>query len=276
MHTSTFTTPIAFAVYNRPHTTRKVFGEIAKVRPRKLLVIADGPNSERRDDDDLCAQTRAVIEEIDWPCDVLTNYADKNLGCRQRVSSGLKWIFDHVEEAIILEDDCLPNQSFLWFCQELLDRYREDDRIFQISGTQFDLSKRQHAYSYYFQRSDTIWGWATWKRAWRFYDFQMNLWPEIRRGGYLRGWVNDPQSLAYYDDIFEKVYNGEVDTWAFQWVFSCLVNNGLSAMPKYNLVSNIGFGEHGTHTTDAKHPYASLPTRELSLPLEHPPCIVLQ
>ena len=113
-------TPVAFLIFNRPHTTQRVFAEIAKARPPKLLVVADGPRNDRPGEAELCAQTRAIIDQVDWDCEVLTHYADKNMGCKKRIASGIDWVFTQVEEAIILEDDCLPEASFFQFCEENL------------------------------------------------------------------------------------------------------------------------------------------------------------
>ena len=119
-------TPVAFLIFNRPDTTQLVFNEIAKARPPKLLVVADGARTNKSGEAELCARTREIINQVDWECEVLTNYSDSNLGCRARVSSGLDWIFKQVPEAIILEDDCLPDPSFFRFCEEMLARYRNE------------------------------------------------------------------------------------------------------------------------------------------------------
>src|SRR5665648_587346 len=159
-------TPVAFIIFNRPETTRRVFAEIAKARPTKLLVIADGPRATHPDDAEKCAVVRAIIDGVDWDCEVLKNYSDVNLGCKRRVSSGLDWVFDTVEEAIILEDDCLPHPTFFRFCEEMLAKYRDDKRIAMISGDNFQFGKKRTEYSYYFSRYTHIWGWASWRRAW--------------------------------------------------------------------------------------------------------------
>src|SRR5579871_4386735 len=164
------TTPVALIVFNRPDTTRQVFQEIRRVRPPVLLVVADGPRRDHPEDEQLCRETRAVAEEVDWPCQVLTEYSDVNLGCRHRPASGLDWVFSQVEEAIILEDDCVPHPSFFRFCSELLSRYRDDARIGTIAGTNVQGGRKRGGASYYFSKYPTIWGWASWRRAWALYD----------------------------------------------------------------------------------------------------------
>ncbi len=134
MEAFNLTTPVAFIIFNRPDTTSKVFEAIKQAKPKKLLVIADGPRINKPGEAEKCKQTRAITEQIDWDCEVLRNYSENNLGCRNRVSSGIDWVFENVDEAIIIEDDCLPNPSFFRFCQELLGKYRNNDEIFLISG----------------------------------------------------------------------------------------------------------------------------------------------
>jgi len=266
-------TPVAFIIFNRLDTTKKVFAEIAKARPPKLLVIADGPRADHPDDAGTCADVRAVINHVDWDCEVLTNYSDINMGCKRRVSSGLDWVFNTVEEAIILEDDCLPHQTFFRFCEELLEKYWDDERIAMISGDNFQLERKRTAYSYYFSRYTHIWGWASWRGAWENYDVNMKLWPEIRDGDWLEDWLGDRKSVQYWVKIFEKVYQGKIDTWDYQWTFSCWMQSALTILPNVNLVSNIGFGQEAVHTTD-KSKVTDMKTEAITFPISHPPGIL--
>ena len=158
--------PVAFIIFNRPDTTSRVFAEIARARPSKLIVVADGPRAEFPGEAELCARARAVIDAVDWKCEVVTDFSDRNLGCRARVSSGLDFVFSQVEEAIILEDDCLPHSSFFPFCESLLQKYRDEDRVMAISGDNFHRGCRYTDFSYFFSRFVHIWGWASWRRAW--------------------------------------------------------------------------------------------------------------
>lgn len=267
-------TPVAFLIFNRPDTTEMVFEEIRRARPPKLLVVADGPRSDKLGEAEKCKAARAIVERVDWPCDVLTNYSDTNLGCKRRVSSGLDWVFDNVEEAIILEDDCLPHPVFFRFCEELLERYRDDERIGMISGDNFQFGSKRTLYSYYYSHFYTIWGWASWRRAWKKYNVTMPLWPEIKNGGWLDDVLGDPKVVKYWEQIFESVYRGEINTWDYQWSFACFVNNYLSVIPNVNLISNIGFGGDTTHTSDTTDKRANLPTQEMFFPLKHPPHMI--
>jgi hypothetical protein len=169
------TTPVAFFIFNRPDTTEQVFSEIVRVKPHKLLVIADGPRSERQGEAEKCSQARSIIDRVNWDCEILTNFSEINLGCKVRVSSGIDWVFEHVEEAIILEDDCLPDPTFFRYCQVMLDHYRNDQRIGMISGDNFQNGIKRNMDSYYFSRYVHIWGWATWRNRWQnYYDVNIN------------------------------------------------------------------------------------------------------
>ncbi len=262
-------TPVVFIIFNRPETTKRVFAEIAKARPPQLLVIADGPRGGHPDDAEKCAAVRAIIDSVDWDCEVLKNYSDVNLGCKRRISSGLDWVFDTVEEAIILEDDCLPHPTFFRFCEEMLEKYRNDERIAMISGDNFQFSRKRTGYSYYFSRYNHIWGWASWRRSWDNYDVDMKMWPEIRDGGWLEDLLGEKKSFWYWKYKFEKVHQGKIDTWDYQWTFACWIQNALTIIPNVNLISNIGFGIKAEHTKD-KDKFAEMEIESMIDPILHP------
>ena len=265
--------PVAFFVFNRPDTTQRVFNSIREARPQILLLIADGPRDSHPADAGRCAAVRAVVDRVDWPCQVVKNYSDTNLGCRRRLSSGLDWVFTTVEEAIILEDDCLPHPTFFRFCEELLDRYRGDERVMMISGDNFQFGRNHTGHSYYFSRYTHIWGWATWRRAWRCYDVDMKQWLAIRTSTWLRDLLGDPSAIRSWNKIFDEVTAGKIDTWDYQWTFACWLHNGLAALPNVNLVSNIGFHEGATHT--AKNGlYGAMKVEPMLFPLVHPHTVV--
>jgi hypothetical protein len=264
-------TPVAFFVFNRPEPTRRVFSEIAKARPRTLLIVADGPRERRDGEAERCAEVRRIVEAVDWECTVLRNYAPANLGCRRRVSSGLDWVFAQCEEAIILEDDCLPDASFFPFCEELLGRYRHDERVMMISGDNFQEGRATSVFSYYFSGYAHVWGWASWRRAWNLYDVDMALWPVVRDGLFRD--LGDGVSEAYWREVFDRTASGEIDTWDYQWLFACAAQNGLTILPEANLISNIGFGAGATHTHQPNR-LAGLATSPMSFPLRHPPYVI--
>ena len=261
-------TPIAFIIFNRPDTTERVFAEIAKMKPMKLLVVADGPRANRQGEAEKVAATRAIIQGLDWECEVLTNFSDINLGCKRRVSTGLDWVFNQVEEAIILEDDCIPDPSFFQFCQEMLDLYREDKRVGMISGDNFHAIDRPC--SYYFSKYFHIWGWATWRDRWALnYDVDMKTWPKLKNSTELISMMGSSQPHNFWSKTFQKVFDGEIDTWDYQWVYANWVSNRVSIMPSQNLITNIGFGADATHTKN-KSPFANLQRYSLQFPLSHP------
>jgi hypothetical protein len=262
-------TPVAFIIFNRPGNTERVFNEIAKAKPPKLLVIADGPRAGRAGEAEKCSATRDIIDRVDWDCEVLTNYSAVNLGCKNRVSSGIDWVFKQVEEAIILEDDCLPDPTFFRFCQEMLAYYRHDNRIGMISGDNFQFGRKRGDASYYFSRYGHIWGWASWRRAWAHYDRDAAAWPDIREGNYLKGLVSGGSEYKHWSHAFQSVYDGNIDTWDYQWTLSLWASGMLTVLPNVNLISNIGFQPDATHTR-GESIYANLLTFPMEFPLRHP------
>lgn len=266
-------TPVAFLIFNRRDTTAKVFESIQQAKPPMLLVVADGPRPDRPGEAEKCAAARAIVEQVDWPCQVLTNYSEVNLGCKQRVSSGLDWVFETVEEAIILEDDCLPHPTFFRFCEELLEKYRDDERIMAICGTNLQFGQRRTEDSYYFSRYFHCWGWASWRRAWPYYDVDMKLWPQVREAGWLKDLLSESSAVKYWTGIFQAVYEGRINTWDYQRVFSHWTQSGLTVLPNVNMVSNIGFKTEATHTTE-NGPFGNIPVETMRFPLQHPPFVI--
>lgn len=266
-------TPVAFIVFNRPDTTQRVFAEIAKARPPKLLVVGDGPRVNRPGEADKVAAVRGIIDQVDWPCEVLTNYSEINLGCKIRVSSGIDWVFEQVEEAIILEDDCLPDPTFFRYCEELLIRYRHDLRISMISGDNFQQGHSRTDSTYYFSRYNHIWGWASWRRAWMSYDRNMQSWPAFRKAGWSEVILSGDGERKYWTEIFNSVHEGRIDTWDYQWLFASWMNRMVSIMPNKNLISNIGFGAGATHTTGPSI-YANMAISPVDYPMLHPTVVL--
>lgn len=251
-----FEVPIAFLIFNRPDSTALVFEEIRRIRPIKLLVVADGPRSDHPGEAEKCAKVRSVIERVDWPCVVLKNYAETNLGCKKRVSSGLDWVFEQVEEAIVIEDDCVPDQSFFSFCESLLAHYRYDERIMHIGGANFQGGITRGDGSYYFSRLNHVWGWATWRRAWKYYDVNMSSYPLFREHYHLDNILPHKGMSRAWSRSFSTVFANQMDTWDYQWTYAMWQQNGLSIIPNGNLISNIGFGSDATHTRDNANPFS--------------------
>lgn len=241
--------PILFIIFNRPDTTRRVFEAIRQARPSKLFISADGPRAHKAGESEKCAVTRAIVENIDWPCEVKRNYSEKNLGCKIGVSSAINWFFENVEEGIILEDDCLPNQSFFSFADAMLQRYRENEQVMLVRGTNLQFGKSIGDGSYYFSKSPHIWGWATWKRAWKKYDIEMSDLDAFVSSEKIYEIFSDKKIANFWISIFKHVRDGKIDTWDTQWAYTVIKSEGLAVVPNVNLIENIGIGSDATHTT---------------------------
>ncbi len=263
-------TPVAFIVFNRPDVTRKVFEAIRQARPQTLFIIADGARPHKAGEYERCTEVRKIVSEIDWECDVRTRFQETNLGCKRNVSSGISWVFEHVESAIILEDDCLPQPSFFRFCEELLERYKDDERIMQISGTNLQFGRTRGEASYYFSKYNSIWGWATWRRAWKNYDVDMKTFPDFMRSEQLQNILRDPQIQKKWQTDFQAMYEQKIDTWDYQWVYTIWSQRGMAVVPNTNLVTNLGFGADATHTTNADSLLNSMKSEDIEFPLRHP------
>jgi hypothetical protein len=255
-------TPILFCNFNRPILTKQVFASIRNQRPKTLFLSCDGPRADHPDDVANVMAVREILKAVDWACDVHTRFPEENLGCKHAISSAIDWAFEQTEALIILEDDCLPSASFYGYCHNLLDRFRNEDRVMMISGNNFQ-PRPTSSNSYYFSRWTHIWGWATWKRAWSTFDVDVSSWPQVRQSQQLMTLLSDPIEYAHWTQTFEAQHAGHIDTWDFPWMYAVWANNGLSILPERNLVSNIGFGEEATHTRDPESVLAGLPVHEL-------------
>ncbi len=255
--------PILFLIFNRPDVTKKVFEAIRKAKPRQLFIGADGYRSSKKGEKELCEQTRKIIEKVDWKCEVKTLFQKKNLGCRKGVSTAINWFFKHIEYGIILEDDCLPNKSFFKFQKEMLEKYKDDSRIMMVSGNNFQNDIKHGKASYYFSRLAHIWGWGTWRRAWKLYDAEMETFEKFKKEKHIENIWEDKEVQKTWMKTFQAVADNKIDTWDYQWAFTIMKNNGLSIMPNVNLISNIGFGEGATHTTSVESQLANMKVSSL-------------
>jgi hypothetical protein len=252
--------PVLLIVFNRPETTRRVFNAIRLARPRRLFVAADGPrmgiNEEVR-----CEEVRKIATCVDWECDLRTLFSETNLGCGLGPSTAIDWFFKHVEEGIILEDDCLPNQSFFKFCAMMLEWYRESDHIWHVAGTSYSTSGNED--DYHFSAYPFIWGWATWRRVWKYYDFDMRkLDMDQLETNIDRIFLTDSER-RYWKKHYRNIKNAIGDHWDYQWTATMWNHRGLAVLPKNNLVSNIGFGVDATHTTNNASNQANRKTIEV-------------
>ncbi|NEO31215.1 MAG: glycosyltransferase family 2 protein [Symploca sp. SIO3C6] len=263
-------TPVVLIIFNRPDTTEKVFEVIRQVKPPKLFVIADGSRVDRSDEAEKCAAARAIIDRVDWDCQVFKNYSNVNMGCKRRVSSGLDWVFNTIEEAVILEDDCLPHPTFFRFCEELLEKYRDDERVMTITGTNLLGEWKTNIQSYHFSYYFNCWGWATWKRVWQCYDVDMKLWsePEVKKR--IGDVIADKKQYFNRKRLLDAAYLGNNNSWAYQFFFMCLLYSGMSITPAKNLISNIGFSKEGTNTKVSNDQRANMPLQSMNFPLKDP------
>ena len=259
--------PVSFMVFNRPDTTAEVFRRIRRAKPPKLYLVSDGARKDRPGEQEKVEECRRLVEEgIDWDCRLVRVYADENMGCKMRMATGITRVFEEEEMAIILEDDCVPEEAFFPFLQENLLRYREDPGVMLVSGT-LNLPGFPMEHSYCFSRFASIWGWGSYRRAWALYDVHMSSWPEIREKRLLRKYFSMLEYQLFLRDA-EGVYSGRVDTWDMQWLLTVLVN-GTGIVPSANLIRNIGCGrEDATHTKDRFREIST--AGGLSFPLRHP------
>ena len=244
-----FQTPILFLIFNRPDTTKLVFESIKRIKPAKLYIAADGARKHKVGEDLLCKETRSIIDLIDWECEIKTLFRNENLGCKIAVSSAIDWFFENEEQGIILEDDCLPNESFYIYCETLLNYYASNERIMHISGNNFQDGNVRGNGSYYFSNYNHIWGWATWKRAWKAYTVDLSFLTETETETLIEKQFDTKKERLFWNNIFKKVINKTIGTWDYQWTYAVWKNNGLSILPNKNMIANIGFNNNGTHTS---------------------------
>jgi hypothetical protein len=265
-------TAVLFVVFNRPDTTKIVFEAIRKAKPPRLYVAADGPRKHKEGEAEKSKITRDIATQVDWECEVKTLFRDDNVGCGLGPSTAFDWFFSHEEEGIVLEDDCLPDPSFFWYCEELLEKYRHDTRVMHITGSNFQNGwQRDNDYSYYFSSYPHEWGWASWRRAWQLFDYQVKRFPEIQEKGYLDGYFTSKLEQKYRLSKITNTYgNDNANWWDYQWNFALHINSGLAIVPNVNLIENIGFGEDATHTLSTRDKRAENKAGSMPLPLKHP------
>jgi hypothetical protein len=263
-------TPILLIIFNRPLETKRVFAEIKKARPEKLYIAADGPRPDKDGEAKACQEATQITAEIDWPCVVKTDFPENNMGCLPRLSSAISWFFDNEEEGIIFESDCLPNQDFFTFCETLLEKYRDNEKIMHIGGNNFLFNKIKIADDYYFSRLPHIWGWATWRRAWQKYDQTMKDFPAFKDQKKINNIFKGYFARWGWQRIFSYMYEKKIETWDYQWTYAIFKNDGLCINPRVNLVSNIGFHSGAMHTRNKKSIFADVPAEPLEKIVKYP------
>lgn len=261
-------TPVLLIIYKRAERARRTLAKIAAANPPRIFVAADGPRTASEADE--CRATRQVVAEVASSANIVTTFADDNLGCGIRIHTAISWALQQTEELIILEDDCDPSPSFFRFCDDMLAHYRDDERVMHVSGDNFIGPSAAEPYSYYFSKYTHASGWATWRRAWQHFDWSISRWPELKAKGLLDAWHPDPYERQYWTAIYDRLHEGDRDVWDLQWNLACWSQSGVVAMPAVNLIHNDGFGPGATHTTE---PFDWPAAGELKFPLVHPPYI---
>ena len=263
--------PILFIIYKNPEITKKVFDKIRELKPEKLYISADGPKSNMISDCIEIIETRKITELVDWDCIVSRRYSDKNMGCKKAVSSAITWLFETEMEGVILEYDCLPDLSFFTFCEQLLEKYRYTEKIFSISGNNFDFITQHNKEisntidSYSFSNLSKIWGWATWKRAWDKFDITMNDFPHFYESQKIKSIIKGRRNQKYWNNKIKDVFEGRNNTtWGFIWLYTLLNNNAFCITPNVNIVSNIGFGSGATHAKDESSRFSNMQTKSIN------------
>jgi len=266
------TPPILLMAFKRPETTKKVFEKIREVRPKKFFFAVDGPRNEK--EKRLVDQVKELAKLVDWKCDFKTNFKKENTGLKEGLIDNITWFFDHVDEGIILEDDCLVDSSFFRFCREMLDKYREDHRIMHIAGSNPHRGWRRNNYSYYFSHYTYSWGWATWKRAWKKIEADNINYNKIKEKGYLKDIYPKWYERMYLKKGFNLVYSDKLKSWDHHWLFTSGANSLLSIVPNKNLVKNIGIGPDASNTKGKLNNELSLSSHKMNFPLNHPAFVI--
>ena len=252
-----FDIPVLFIIFKRLDTTKQVLAVLQKIKPAQLFIAADGPRNNITNEQEKCNNVRNyVINNINWDCKIETLFRNNNVGCGRNLFEAITWFFKNIEMGIILEDDCIPSLSFFSYCKELLIKYENNNRIFHIAGNN-PLTKNKSPFnaSYYFTRIQHCWGWASWRRAWKYYSYDINDLDIFIQNKIINKIFKQNYVQNYWFNIFRKMQNHEVDAWDYQWTYAIFKENGLCINPSMNLVTNIGFSNEATHTFDTNSIY---------------------
>lgn len=264
--------PVLLLVFKRPETTQTVFNAIRAAKPKRLFVGADGPRENRPDEALKVQAVRKIVQQVDWDCKVQYLFQEKNVGSKVAESTAISFFFEHVEEGIILEEDCLPDASFFQYCAVLLERYRHDARVMHISGNNFLFDKKIGDGSYYFSQVPLCWGWASWRRAWKLHDPDMRSYPEFKAQKRIDDIISDRhirrEYTRYYDECFKTG-----NAWDYPWSYTVMSNHGICISPNINLVANIGFGGDATTCANDSSLVANVTTGSMA-EMVHPAFMV--
>jgi hypothetical protein len=262
--------PVLLILYKRPETTRRVFAGIREARPARLYIAGNAPASNDEQELVSVQAARAIAEEVDWPCEVKKLFRTEHLRAKESITSSISWFLREEPEGIILEDDCVVSADFFGFAAAMLERYRDDERVFQISASNFQDGNRRGDGDYYFSRYNHIWGWATWARAWRHADVDLKKLDVKRFEELARKMIPRVLPRKYWMTMFRYIRSGKIDTYDYQWMISMWLQDGMSIIPNANLVTNIGFGDAATNTTAKSNPWANMAPEPLPGPWRAP------
>lgn len=269
-NSSAIQTPVLLILFNRFDTALQVIAQLRLAKVQRIYLFSDGPRTNRASESAILNEVQEkILAQIDWPCEIITRFEPKNEGPRLAIGKAITWFFEHEEEGIVLEHDCVPNQSFFHFCQELLTHYRHDERIMHISGDNFQFGNWRGDGSYYFSKLNHIWGFATWRRAWKQYDVAMKAYPEFREKGKVNTQIDFARGQKIWTDTFDKTFSGALQTWDYQWTFAMWLKDGFAILPNKNLVSNVGFDALALNTTNPNHRLANMETFDIK-DIAHP------
>lgn len=261
---ASFEVPVLLITYKRLDTTQKVLEKIAEVKPKYLFVSSNAPNPEKIDDSEKVFAVRSMIENrIDWPCELKKLYRKEHVGPGVSISSAINWFFQNIGEGIIFEDDTVPDVTFFTFCKAMLDKYRDESRIKIIGGINFQDGINRGDASYYFTRLCHIWGWATWKRVWDEYDYDLSTITRKDVTDAALKYFGSRRIAKEWGNIFDHLKNKSFDTWDYQLALSIWKNDGINIVPQKNLVTNIGYGQEAAHT-HLVDPFSNIPLESLS------------
>ena len=268
-------TPVLFIVFNRLDLTKRVFERIRQAEPAQLFIAADGSRPLKAGENQQCAELRAwLLGNISWNCEVKTLFRTQNLGCAEAVSQAITWFFSEVEQGIILEDDCLPHPSFFGFCEQLLHHHKHNPKVWSVGGSNFQHQRQRGQASYYYSQYATVWGWATWRRAWQYYDLYLSTLPQFKQNNTIAKVFTQEKLQQKWLKTFEEVHKKQHETWDYSLFFAQWQQGALAITPQKNLVSNIGFDSRAVHTTNPRAQKANLKTAEITQNLKHPKQLV--
>jgi hypothetical protein len=271
-----YSVPILLIAWRRPHEFSEVLNSLKSLAPSKLYIACDGPRPRNDQESCLVERTRSIpLDIINWTTDIKYLFQSQNLGCKLAVSTAITWFFNNESEGIILEDDCVPCEEFLLFCEHMLSRYRHDPRIWCISGSNFQGGVKRGDGDYYYSRYNHCWGWASWRRCWNHYDLSIRPWSYVLSHNLMHTLFPTKIERFYWRNVFNRLYTSNIpNTWDYQWFLTCLVNNGLTIIPNHNLITNVGFGESATHTHLVRK--STINTKPAITSLNRPPSYLIR